>query len=312
MGDLTSPSAPGTQPAYLGLHGSGELHRRALEAGASLGRCSLCPRACRVDRLAGERGRCRIGKLAKVAGAGPHFGEERPLVGRGGSGTIFFSGCNLACLFCQNFDISHLDRGFEMEAAELARSMLELQEAGCENINLVSPSHVIPQILAALAIAAGDGLRLPLVYNTGGYDAVDSLRLLDGIVDIYMPDMKYGDDQVGRKLSGVPDYASRNREALLEMHRQVGDLTLDERGIARRGLLVRHLVLPAGLAGTDVVAHFIAQQLSLDTYVNIMGQYRPLHEAWRHPEIDRPLRPTEYRAAVHMARDAGLHRLDSA
>ena len=283
MNDLTSPYSPGVEPAYLALCRSGELHRRALQAEARLGRCSLCPRACRVDRLAGEQGRCRIGRLAKVASAGPHFGEETPLVGRGGSGTIFFSGCNLACLFCQNFDISHFDHGSEMEAAELARVMLDLQDAGSENINLVSPSHVIPQILAALAIAAGDGLRLPLVYNTGGYDAVDSLRLLDGIVDIYMPDMKYGDDQVGLKLSGVPDYASRNREALLEMHRQVGDLTLDERRIARRGLLVRHLVLPAGLAGTDVVAHFIAQQLSLDTYVNIMGQYRPLHEALRHP-----------------------------
>jgi len=307
-----SPEAPEAWPAYLALHRSGELEARAREALCRLGECSLCPRKCKVDRLAGELGRCRTGRLARVASAGPHFGEETPLVGRRGSGTIFFAGCNLACVFCQNFEVSQSDQGREMEPAGLAQIMLDLQDVGCENINLVSPSHVVSQILEALVIAARRGLRLPLVYNTGGYDAVDSLRLLDGVVDIYMPDMKYADDRVGLRLSRVPDYATRNREALLEMHRQVGDLTLDGRDVARRGLLVRHLALPAGLAGTGVVVKFLAQHLSLDTYLNVMAQYRPMHEAWKYPEIDRPLQPAEHRAAVKAARGAGLHRLDAA
>jgi putative pyruvate formate lyase activating enzyme len=243
-----------------------------------------CPRSCRVDRIAGERGVCGIGALAQVASYGPHFGEEAPLVGRGGSGTIFFAGCNLGCVFCQNYDISQPLRDhpeWEATAEEIARMMLGLQSMGCENINFVSPSHVVPQILAALVVAAGEGLRLPLVYNSGGYDALHTLRLLDGVVDIYMPDMKYSDDRVGQPLSGVRDYVARNRAAVLEMHRQVGDLELDERGVARRGLLVRHLVLPDGLAGTADVARFLADEVSRNTYINVMNQYRPAHKAAR-------------------------------
>ncbi len=298
------------EPAYLGLVASGELASRAERAHARLRRCALCPRRCRVDRPAGELGECRIGALARVASAGPHFGEEAPLVGRGGSGTIFFAGCNLACVFCQNYDLSHLCRGREEGAAEIALTMMELQERGCENINLVSPSHVVPQILAALVLVADQGLRLPLVYNTGGYDSLATLRLLDGVVDIYMPDMKYADDRVGERLSGVPDYVGRNRTAVAEMHRQVGDLDLDRRGIARRGLLVRHLVLPNGLAGTAEVAHFIATELSPDTYVNVMDQYRPAYIAERYGEIARRPTTAEYRTAVEQALEAGLWRLD--
>jgi putative pyruvate formate lyase activating enzyme len=275
-----------------------------------LRRCLLCPRQCRVDRSVGQLGECRTGARARVASAGPHYGEEAPLVGRGGSGTIFFAGCNLACVFCQNYELSHLCRGREQEPAELARTMMELQEMGCENINLVSPSHVVPQILAALVLAAEQGLRLPVVYNTGGYDSLSTLRLLDGVVDIYMPDMKYSDDRVGERLSGVPDYVERNRAAVREMHRQVGVLELDRRGVARRGLLVRHLVLPDGQAGGEEVFRFIASELSADTYVNVMDQYHPAYGAERYGEISRPPTAIEYRAAVEQARKAGLWRLD--
>ena len=229
---------------------------------------------------------CRVGALAQVASCGPHFGEEAPLVGRGGSGTIFFAGCNMSCVFCRNFDISQpaaeadaLRAVWETPPDRLAAMMLGLQAAGCENINLVSPSHVVPQILAAVAAAAEGGLRLPLVYNSGGYDAVHTLRLLDGVVDIYMPDMKYGDEAVGQRLSGVGDYVARNRTAVLEMHRQVGDLETDERGVATRGLLVRHLVLPGGLAGSAATARFLADEVSRDTYINVMDQYRPAFKA---------------------------------
>lgn len=231
-------------------------------------------------------------------------------MGRGGSGTIFFAGCNLACVFCQNYDLSHLCHGREEEPAHIARMMLELQEEGCENVNFVSPSHVVPQILSALVLAAEKGLRLPLVYNSGGYDTLATLRLLDGVVDIYMPDMKYADEAVGLRLSGVSDYVRRNRAAVSEMHRQVGDMESDERRVARRGLLVRHLVLPNGLAGTAAVARFIASELSPDTYVNIMDQYRPEYEATSHAEISRPASVAEYKSAVDHAVGAGLWRLD--
>ena len=297
-------------PAYLRALAPGELAARAERARVRLRRCLLCPRQCRVDRSIGELGECRTGSRARVASAGPHYGEEAPLVGRGGSGTIFFAGCNLACVFCQNYDLSHLCRGREQEPAELARTMMELQEMGCENINFVSPSHVVPQILAALVLAVEEGLRLPVVYNTGGYDSLATLRLLDGVVDIYMPDMKYSDDRVGERLSGVLDYVERNRAAVREMHRQVGDLELDRRGVARRGLLVRHLVLPEGLAGGDEVFRFIASELSADTYVNVMDQYHPAYRADRYGEISRPPNAVEYRAAIEEARKAGLWRLD--
>ena len=275
-----------------------------------LSHCDLCPRRCRVDRAAGAKGACRTGRLPRCGSAGPHFGEEQVLVGRGGSGTIFFSCCNLRCAYCQNADISQMDSGEEVTAEELAGMMLALQERGCQNINLVSPSHVIAQVLEALVLAAEGGLRLPLVYNSGGYDAVDALLLLDGVVDIYLPDMKYSDKRVGSRLSGVGDYVARNREAVREMYRQVGDLQLDVHGVARRGLLVRHLVLPGGLAGTHAVAEFLAREVSLDTYVNVMDQYRPAHRAYLAPDVDRPPDAEEVRAARAAVRAAGLWRID--
>jgi len=307
------------EPAYLKLDRSGLLRARADEARGSLRSCRVCPRTCGVDRLADERGRCGTGARARVASAGPHFGEEAPLVGRGGSGTIFFAGCNLACVFCQNHDISHPGPAAEavlreVDADGLARLMLELQEAGCVNINFVSPSHVVPQIVEALPVAVEAGLVLPLVYNTGGYDSLETLRLLDGVVDIYMPDVKYADEGVGMRLSDVTDYVARNRVAVLEMHRQVGDLVLDELGVARRGLLVRHLVLPGGLAGTPEVATFLADRVSRATYVNVMDQYRPEYEVRRrpgdYPDLARALTAREHHVAVEQMRQAGISRLD--
>ena len=296
--------------AYPQLYQSGELRRRAEQAWTILESCEICPRRCRVNRLAGELGQCRTGKVAMVSSYGPHFGEEAPLVGRFGSGTIFFTHCNLRCVFCQNYTISQLGEGEVTSSEQLAAMMLSLQAGGCHNINLVSPTHVVPQILAALELAAGAGLCVPLVYNSGGYDSVDTLKLLDGIVDIYMPDMKYSDARVAEELSGIKDYPEFNRVAVKEMHRQVGDLDLDERGVARRGLLVRHLVLPQGLAGTEEVARFLAREVSTNTYLNVMAQYRPCHKAFQHPSLSRSITREEFNEAVAMARKHGLHRLD--
>jgi putative pyruvate formate lyase activating enzyme len=297
------------EPAYLKLHRTGELERRAERAKEHLRACDLCARYCRVDR-AKEPGACRTGLKARVASYGPHHGEEDPLRGWGGSGTIFFSWCNLRCQYCQNYDISQAPAGEEVDAETLAHIMIRLQEMGCHNINFVSPSHVVAQILEALVIAAGKGLRLPLVYNTGGYDSLEALQLLDGVIDIYMPDMKYSDARVARRLSKIGRYPEMNRQAVKEMHRQVGDLELDEHGLARRGLLVRHLVLPEGLAGSGEVFRFLAQEISPNTYLNIMDQYRPAYRAAEYPPLDRPLRPEEYQKAVELARKAGLKRLD--
>ncbi len=304
------------EPAYLALLRSGELAQRVRQAYQRLEACDLCPRCCRVDRrgiASGEvagQGACRTGEQAVVCSYHAHFGEEAPLVGRNGSGTIFFAWCNLNCRYCQNYTISQQGEGRPVEPEELAAMMLHLQDEGCHNVNLVSPSHVVAPILAALLVAAQAGLRLPLVYNTGGYDAVDTLQLLDGVIDIYMPDMKYADAEVGRRLSGVPDYPQVNRAAVGEMHRQVGDLAMDERDIARRGLLVRHLVLPEGLAGTAETARFLAQEISRDTYINIMDQYRPCYRAHEYPPLDRPITRREYEEAVQQAEEAGLHRFD--
>jgi len=297
------------RPSYLRLHDSGELARRAERARELLSPCTLCPRRCRVDRVAGERGYCGGGDLASVSSAGPHFGEERPLVGTGGSGTVFLAGCSLGCAFCQNYEISHLRRGTEVTPAELANTMVRLQGLGCHNINFVTPTHFVPQILAALGPAIERGLRVPLVYNTGGYDALEALRLLDGVVDIYMPDAKYADARTAAALSGAADYPEVMTAALAEMHRQVGDLDIGPDGVARRGLLVRHLVLPEGLAGTPETMQFLAS-LSRDTYVNVMAQYRPCYKAHEHPALDRPITAAEYHEAVQAALDAGLHRLD--
>jgi len=296
-------------PAYLALHEMGELARRADAAIGLMERCRVCPRECLAQRLQGERGDCRVGDQAMVSSYGPHFGEERPLVGVGGSGTIFLTHCNLCCVFCQNSDISQGDEGRIVSAQELAEIMLSLQRMGCHNINFVTPTHQVPQILRALVLAAGQGLRLPLVYNCGGYESLETLQLLDGVVDIYMPDFKYADAGASRQYSGVEGYPAVARAALGEMHRQVGDLALDRRGIATRGLLVRHLVLPNGLAGTDEVVRFLAG-LSPSTYVNIMDQYRPCYRAHEYPALTRRPTRAEIQEAVRMARAAGLTRLD--
>jgi putative pyruvate formate lyase activating enzyme len=299
------------EPAYLALLRSGELQERACRARQHLGACDLCARYCRVNRLHSLRGVvCRTGERARVHGYGPHFGEEDPLRGTGGSGTVFFSWCNLRCVFCQNWEISQRGDGREVEPRELAGMMLALQGLGCHNVNLVSPSHVVAQILEALVIAAGAGLRLPLVYNTGGHDSPEALALLDGVVDIYMPDMKYGDSDLAHRHSHVRDYREVNQAAVREMHRQVGDLVLDEDGVARRGLLIRHLVMPGDIAGTDAVLGFIAQQISRGSYVNLMDQYRPCYRADEHPPLDRPLRAQEWERALAAARRHGIGRLD--
>jgi putative pyruvate formate lyase activating enzyme len=299
----------GAEPAYLALLRRGELAERARLALDRLTSCDLCARYCRVDRLASTKGAvCRTGRLARVASCGPHHGEEPPLSGRRGSGTIFFAWCSLRCDFCQNWAISRLGEGEEVDAAELATMMLQLQALGCHNVNLVTPSHVVAQILEAVAIAAQAGLRIPLVYNTGGYDSPEALALLDGVVDIYMPDMKYGSSEVARCLSHVTGYVEVNRRAVKEMHRQVGDLALDEDGVALRGLLVRHLVLPGGLAGTEQVLAFLSE-LSPDTYLNLMTQYRPCFRASELPTLDRRPSAEEFRQAFAIADRLGLKRL---
>lgn len=298
-------------PAYLERIARGELGARIAAALALMEHCTLCPRECGVNRLQGELGVCQTGRLARVASFHPHFGEEAPLVGEGGSGTIFFAGCSLGCVFCQNWDISHeVADSPEVSAAGLAGTMLRLQAQGVANINLVTPSHVVPQILEALPLAAEQGLRLPLVYNSSGYDSVATLRLLDGVVDIYMPDAKFWDPEPAIRFCKAPDYPERARAALREMHRQVGDLELDAQGLARRGLLVRHLVMPDQLGGSAAWLEFLARELSPRTYVNIMDQYRPCGGAHQYPELNRGLRQEEYQAAVTAAQAVGLERID--
>ncbi|MBC8448816.1 MAG: radical SAM protein [Chloroflexi bacterium] len=294
----------------MALHRSGELQRRVAVAYERLRECDLCARECRVDRRRGEVGSCNTGERAVVCSYHAHFGEEDPLVGSHGSGTIFFSWCNLQCQYCQNYDISQMGTGREVEPEALAAMMLRLQAESCHNINFVSPSHVVAQILAGVLIAAEAGLRLPLVYNSGGYDSMATLRLLDTVFDIYMPDMKYADEAVARKYSKVKNYPAVNQAAVKEMHRQVGDLALDERGVALSGLLVRHLVLPNDLAGTAAIARFLAQEVSKDTYINVMDQYRPCYRADEYPDLNRRLTRAEYEEAVGAVRAAGLWRLD--
>jgi putative pyruvate formate lyase activating enzyme len=299
------------ESAYLKLLRSGELKKRVEAAYKRLEACDICPRECGVNRRESAKGAvCRTGERAVVSSVNPHFGEEAPLVGRGGSGTIFFSWCNLKCQYCQNYEISQLGHGREVEPEDLAAMMLQLQAMGCHNINFVSPTHVVPQILAGLLIAAEAGLRLPLVYNTGGYDSLKTLALLDGVFDIYMPDIKYADAEIARRYSKIEDYPRHNQAAMKEMHRQVGDLVMDERGVALRGLLVRHLVLPNGLAGTADIVRFLAEEVSKDTYINVMDQYRPCYKANELPDVNRRLTAQEYEEAVQLAHEAGLHRLD--
>ena len=293
-------------PAYLDLERSGELERREQVLWELLKQCSLCPRLCGVNRIAGEKGACGSDATFKVASFGPHFGEESPLVGRHGSGTIFFSNCNLLCVFCQNWEINHRGDGRQTSHAELANIMLSLQRAGCHNINFVTPTHLTPHILRALRIAIADGLRVPLVYNSSGYDSLEVIRLLDGIFDIYLPDFKYQDSEIAARFSmGVPDYTEHTAAAIKEMHRQVRTLR-QTNGIAYRGLLIRHLVLPENAAGTDDFVRWVASELSPETHVNIMGQYSPQYRAQEYPPLNR--RPTreELAQATQWAQEAGL------
>jgi len=296
-------------PAYLELQRTGELQRRAEAAERLLEACRVCPRECLARRLQGETGVCGVADKAMVASYGPHFGEEAPLVGFGGSGTIFLAHCNLCCVFCQNFEISQQGQGRIVSASELAQMMLDLQRMGCHNINFVTPTHQVPQILRALPAAIEGGLQVPLVYNCGGYESLETLRLLDGVFDIYMPDFKYAEADAAKRYSRVENYPEVAKAAFREMHRQVGDLGMDRRGIARRGLLVRHLVLPNNLAGTSEVVRFLAE-LSKDTYVNIMTQYRPCYRAHDYPLLSRRPTRAEFEEAFRQARNAGLHRLD--
>lgn len=296
-------------PAYL-LLTEEELSRKAALAREIIRNCTLCPRNCEVDRTAGETGFCRVLDKPLISSYGPHFGEEAPLIGRSGSGTIFFTGCNLGCIFCQNWTISHVMEGNEVTAERLAGIMLELQGLGCHNINLVTPTHQVPMILEALVVARREGLKLPMVYNCGGYEKFETIKLLEGVVDIYMPDFKYSEPEPARKYSGAGDYPRVARDAIKEMHRQVGDLTMDAGGIALRGLLVRHLVLPEGLAGTAEVVRFLAEEISKDTYINIMDQYHPCYKAFNTPPLDRRITSSEYEEAVGLAKKAGLKRID--
>jgi putative pyruvate formate lyase activating enzyme len=318
-GQETTPAAEkagkpksGFEPAYLKLHRTGELKKRAEKLRAIMEKCRLCPRQCGVNRLEGKKGFCRApGATLVVSSAHPHFGEERPLVGRGGSGTIFLTHCNLRCVFCQNWEISHLGRGAERSTDALAGMMLRLQERGCHNINLVTPTHYSAAILMALDRAAEKGLRLPVVYNTSGWERLEILKVLDGIVDIYLPDFKYWEGGMSKKYSaGAENYPETTRQAILEMHRQVGVAKPAKNGIMQRGLMIRHLVMPNNTSGSEKVMEWIAEKLPKDTYVNIMAQYSPLYKAFDYPEISRRVTRAEYKKAVDRARQVGLTNLD--
>ncbi len=299
------------RPMYLERLGPEALAVRARDAVARLSDCDLCARYCHADRTVTTKGAvCRTGRHAVVSSHFPHHGEEACLSGWNGSGTIFFAWCDMRCVYCQNWELSWEGEGTAIGPERLAAIMLDLQRRGCHNINLVNPSHVVAQVLEALAIAVPEGLRLPIVYNTGGYDSLEALALLDGVVDIYMPDAKYADEAVARRYSKVRDYPVINQAAMVEMHRQVGDLVIGADGLARRGVLVRHLVLPNGIAGTGEVMQFLAERLSPATYVNVMAQYRPCHRAHAYPELARRMDMGTYRDAVKSAQRAGLSRID--
>ncbi|XOB46704.1 MAG: radical SAM protein [Candidatus Nealsonbacteria bacterium] len=304
-------------PSYLSLSKE-DLNQSIEKLFKVLENCEICPRKCYVNRIKGEKGYCQLDFLPVVSAFHPHFGEESPLVGRfgpdswasrGGSGTIFFTSCNLSCVYCQNYEISQLRRGEEVSFERLAKMMLELQNRGCHNINLVTPTPQVPQILKSLSIAIKHGLKIPLVYNTNSYDSIEVLKLLDGIVDIYMPDVKYSDDKIALKYSNAPKYFEIMKEAVREMHQQVGDLVLDEERIAIRGLLVRHLVLPNDLAGSEKIFEFLSKEISKNTFLNVMDQYHPNFKAFQYPELSRRITDKEYQEAIKLAKEASLKRL---
>lgn len=294
------------EPIYLELSDT-EWKEKIDKAYNMLDGCRVCARKCGVRRHKGEKGACRVGVKLKISSAFPHFGEEKELVGTNGSGTIFLSNCNLKCVFCQNWEISQKGEGRKISEREVAKIMISLQEKGCHNINLVSPSHFVPQLLKSLYIARKMGLNIPIVYNTGGYDNVDMIRILDGVIDIYMPDIKYGSNEAGLKYSGIPKYFDVVKRVVIEMYKQVGDLKIDEEGIAKRGLLVRHLVLPNDIARSENILKFLAG-LSKNTYINIMSQYRPCYEAYKFEEINRYVTESEYMQVLFKAIKLGFKR----
>ncbi|MGA2683241.1 MAG: radical SAM protein [Candidatus Bathyarchaeia archaeon] len=295
------------EPSYLKLYESGELDERIARLYSILESCELCPRRCKVNRLKAQKGYCRSGVELTISSYGPHFGEEPEITGRNGSGTIFLTNCNLLCIFCQNYETSHLGYGKEVSIDETAEIMLRLQGRGCHNINVVTPTHYTPQLVKTISVAAARGLKLPIFWNCSGYENVETIKLLEGIVDIYKPDIKYGESEPAKKYSNAPDYFERCKEAVREMHRQVGDLKVNKKGIAYRGLLIRHLVLPNNLAGSEKVLEFAAE-LSKESYVNIMAQYRPCGKAYEHEKLSRRPSRTEYFRVVDYAKKLGLHR----
>ena len=301
------------EPAYMQLYRTGELYRRSRAAIKLLENCKVCPRDCEVNRLENKVALCKTGRHAIVSNAFPHFGEEDCLRGINGSGTIFFSMCNLKCVFCQNYDISQEGEGDEITPEQLSLMMVDLQKQGCHNINFVTPEHVVPQILEALPIAVQLGLRIPLVYNTGAYDSMDSMRLMDGVVDIYMPDFKYWDSALSKKYVIAKNYPDVAKQVIKEMHRQVGDLVLDESGLAKRGILVRHLVMPNSIENSRHIMRHLSHGISAHTYINVMSQYRPAGKVSekKYSEINRRTRPDEVEATISIAQDAGLYRFDN-
>ncbi len=295
-------------PSYLNLS-KNNLNQKIERLFRILGSCEICPRKCHVNRLKGEKGYCQLGFLPQVSAYHPHFGEERPLVGRFGSGTIFFTSCNLSCVYCQNYEISQLRIGEEISQEGLAEMMLNLQNRGCHNINLVTPTPQVPQIVKSLSMAMEKGLKIPLVYNTSSYDSISVLRLLNGIIDIYMPDARYSNDEIALKYSKAPRYFEIMKKAIKEMQRQVGDLILDENGIAIKGLIIRHLILPNGLAGSEKIFHFLVKDISANTFLNIMEQYYPCYQAFQYPELSRRITNEEYQETIKLAKKVGLKRL---
>lgn len=300
------PAKSKNNPVYLESFKAGGLDRIIDRLYKSLEACAICPRKCLVNRLKDQRGSCKTGLKSRVYSYMPHQGEEPAVSGVKGSGTIFFANCNMGCVYCQNYEFSQLGKGREVTSEELAGFMLELQGMGCHNINLVTPTHVLPQILGALKIAISSGLRIPLVYNTSGYELPETIKLLDGIIDIYLPDMRYADEELAVKFSNAPGYPRYNQEAVKEMHRQAGIAQMDDSGIIERGLIIRHLVLPDNLAGTEKIMKFISEEISPDTYISLMSQYLPYHLAEGFPEISRRLKLKEYEEAKEIMDKYGL------